>query len=207
MSWRNLGRDLVGEPNTLSQWSAALRTHFARGLGVDTTDVNVRAVNSTIHLGLCSRLLSPWIALAAMGQPTPAPSLDRLRWQPDSTTRFPLAVDEQDLTDASLDEVIRSLRGLADAVNVLGLIESDKIMWGNIASAVNGAVVALAAAQPTVAQSARQVGAALLMALPPDLHRGQLAHTSFQRQSCCLINTLTSATRDAICGDCIHQVL
>ncbi|MEW1749934.1 (2Fe-2S)-binding protein [Streptomyces angustmyceticus] len=98
------------------------------------------------------------------------------------------------------------VRELADAVAAFSV--SRRILWGNVASAVNGAAAGIASAAPALARPART--AALLF-----LHRPQLrdAHTlddapgsyngRFRRRSCCLIYRAAPDAAGATCGDCV----
>lgn len=200
--WRNLGEDLA-DPAFLDAWVGDLRTHFATGLGVEPSDINDRAVASAIHLGLVSRLVSPWLALVTFSGPVRVPPLHRLWWKPDGTTRFPLATD--DAPTPSPDDFAADLKTcVIDPLDSLGLVPSPAVRWGNVVSAVNGATLVISRAWPDLAQRARALTQDIVELLPPDLYVGQIGEPVFRRNSCCLINSLTPQTRESICGDCVH---
>jgi ferric iron reductase protein FhuF len=78
---------------------------------------------------------------------------------------------------------------------------SPRVLWGNVASAVNGAATMIAAARPDLAGRAAEAAAALLE--HPDLagtYQGRPLR-GFRRRNCCLIYRL-SPERPAYCGDC-----
>ncbi|WP_328686957.1 (2Fe-2S)-binding protein [Streptomyces caniferus] len=113
--------------------------------------------------------------------------------------------------DAMLDGPIRELNDAVAAFSV-----SPRVLWGNVASAVNGAATGIAAAAPALARPART--AALLL-----LHRPRLRDTHtlgapldgppddspaapnarFRRRSCCLIYRAAPNAAGATCGDCV----
>ena len=79
------------------------------------------------------------------------------------------------------------------------------MVWGNTASAVNGAVLAASAASPELAPRLRTVADSLLRALPVTaVHTGRVGSSDFRRRSCCLIYRVSATERPrAVCGDCI----
>ena len=79
---------------------------------------------------------------------------------------------------------------------------SPRVLWGNVASAVNGAATMIAAARPDLAGPAAEAAAALLA--DPALtgtYQGRPLR-GFRRRNCCLIYRL-SPERPAYCGDCV----
>ncbi len=79
---------------------------------------------------------------------------------------------------------------------------SPRVLWGNVASAVNGAATMIAAARPDLAGPAAAAAAALLA--NPALTGTYQGHPlqGFRRRNCCLIYRL-SPGRPAYCGDCV----
>ena len=76
------------------------------------------------------------------------------------------------------------------------------MLWGNVASAVNGAATMIAAARPDLAGAAAEIAAAML-ANPALIgtYQGRPLR-GFRRRNCCLIYRL-SPERRAYCGDCV----
>ena len=109
-----------------------------------------------------------------------------------------------------------SLATLADALAdaVLGgpvreLIEgsmrfavSPQVLWGNVASVVNGARALIGATEPALLGRTEELVSRLL-SRPPlhDTHQGSDA-AGFRRRSCCLVYRL-SPTQAPVCGDCV----
>ena len=82
---------------------------------------------------------------------------------------------------------------------------SPRVLWGNVASAVNGAATMIAAARPDLAAPAAGAAAALLA--DPALngtYQGRPLR-GFRRRNCCLIYRL-SPSAPAYCGDCVLGV-
>jgi len=79
---------------------------------------------------------------------------------------------------------------------------SPQVLWGNVASAVNGAATMIAAARPHLADATAEAAAAILTypALTGTYQGRPLA--GFRRENCCLIYRL-SPERPAYCGDCV----
>ena len=79
---------------------------------------------------------------------------------------------------------------------------SPRVLWGNVASAVNGAATMIAAARPDLAGRAAEAAAAMLR-YPPlaGTYQGHPLR-GFRRRNCCLIYRL-SPERPAYCGDCV----
>ena len=79
---------------------------------------------------------------------------------------------------------------------------SPQVLWGNVASAVNGAATMIAAARPHLTDAAAEAAAAILTypALTGTYQGRPLA--GFRRGNCCLIYRL-SPERPAYCGDCV----
>jgi ferric iron reductase protein FhuF len=104
--------------------------------------------------------------------------------------------------DESPDRLLALLTGLADATAAYSV--SRRILWGNAASAVNGAATMIGVARPDLA--ARAVTAAdSLLDLPPLRGSGVRGPDGrFRRRSCCLIYRASpGAGRAAVCADCV----
>lgn len=184
--------------------------------------VELRVAASVTHLGLAARTLSPLLALTVTGRAPAFPiGIRDLRWQPTLGSTFPLSIPDLDRSDLDLPDRPASASAssstrpstsaamdlaplsaeLCAAVEPFGV--SPRVLWGNIASALNGARIALSSADPGLAVgAAAEVGR--LLSTPP------LAGTSrtrpdgsFQRLSCCLIYRAAPDRRGPLCGDCI----
>ena len=95
--WRPLGADLAS-PDVMGAWIDRARERTAAARALRSDGVDVRALGAVLHLGVCARVLSPWIGSALRQTPSAGltgadvPSLDDLLWQDDGTTTFPLAL-------------------------------------------------------------------------------------------------------------------
>jgi hypothetical protein len=84
---------------------------------------------------------------------------------------------------------------------VAAMSVSPLILWGNVASAINGAAAAIVRSRPDLAgQAGAAAGAALAFPALGAAFSGQPG-TSFRRRSCCLIYRLGPAA--GYCGDCV----
>jgi hypothetical protein len=80
---------------------------------------------------------------------------------------------------------------------------SPQVLWGNVASAANGAATMIAAARPDLAAAAASAAAAVLRY--PDLagtYQGSPG-AGFRRRNCCLIYRLSPPGPDRYCEDCV----
>jgi ferric iron reductase protein FhuF len=79
---------------------------------------------------------------------------------------------------------------------------SPRVLWGNVASAVNGAATMIAEARPDLAAPAAETAATMLR-YPPltGTYQGRPLQ-GFRRRNCCLIYRL-SPSAPAYCGDCV----
>ena len=213
--WREM-RELLDEPALLADRVQAARAYLAAGSGQDPDAVELRVAASVTHLGLAARTLSPLLALAVLHGRTAPVGLSDLRWQPTMPSTFPLSIAGLDDarggsgTDPAAETIAEALaRGairtvaadLCAAARRFGV--SDRVLWGNIASALNGARTTLSAARPDRAPGIQAAVTGLLS-------HSVLADTSqtsidgrFQRRSCCLIYRATPRRDGMVCGDCV----
>ncbi|MFF8789809.1 (2Fe-2S)-binding protein [Streptomyces sp. NPDC015125] len=232
--WRTLSEVAQEESGVLRERVTAVRASLAARSGRPAEAVELRVAASVAHLGLVARVISPVLGLAALhGLSSRPPTLDDLRWHSGLGGAFALslpgetvasvATDHSDSgalprvradadaetnadADADADAVETMLDGpireLAHATASFSV--SPRILWGNVASAVNGAAAGMASAAPALARPART--AALLFLSRPQL---QDAHTldahngRFRRRSCCLIYRAAPGASGALCGDCV----
>ena len=179
--------------------------------GCPPGDVEFRVAASIAQLGLCARLLSPALGAAAAGQALPV-DITQARWVPSLGGPFRLS-----LPDTVLEASVVPGSAAAGRAGAAGLLAgpitqivravqamavSPRVLWGNVASAVNGAATMIAAARPDLASSAARA-AAILLGQPVLSGTYQASPlTGFRRRNCCLIYRLSPSAR-AYCGDCV----
>jgi len=158
---------------------------------------DVRAVASTMALGLFARLLSPVIGAVLVGEPAmlPDPATTWLRTV--ASGPVPLRTS-QPLGAASPDEAIEHLvLPLASAVSRQFRL-SMRILLGNTAAAVVGACHVVSQVEAGLAGEASALRERMLSA--PPLRDTGTTSGPFVRTSCCLIYRLPM---DYICSNCI----
>lgn len=184
--WRPL-RELLDDPAVLHDRVAGVRAYLAAGRDIDAVPARVAA--SVTQLGIAARVVSP--SLGSAVHSGRFPTLDDAWWQPAPGGVFPLSITAN-RTDSPA-ELIAWLGRLVDAVARFSV--SRTILWGNVASAVNGAAVVIGT--PRAAELA-----AGLLARPPLRGTATWPAGRFRRRSCCLIYRATN-DRSAVCGDCV----
>ena len=186
-----------------------MRAALAERGGCPPGDIELRVAASVMHLGLTARLVSPALAALA-GRGRLDLRLDGLWWQDTAGGPVPLSVPDPGGAEPSgaspadddcpqlLDEVIAPV---TQAVS--GLVPtSPRVLWGNVASAVNGAAAMVSAQRAGLSRQAWAVAAAFFRS--PKLGREHRPPgPSFRRSSCCLIYRLAPAGPRAVCGDCV----
>jgi hypothetical protein len=208
--WQPLG-ELTGSPEALAGRIGEVRERLAAAAGCPAAAVEFRVAASIAQLGLCARLLSPALGAAAAGRALPVDTT-QARWVPALGGPFRLSLAEDRLSLA--EEAITAEPGTAATAALLAgpvtqivraveaMAVSPRVLWGNVASAVNGAATMIAAARPDLAGRATEAAAALLA--HPNLagtYQGRPLQ-GFRRRNCCLIYRL-SPERPAYCGDCV----
>ena len=196
--WRPVGA--LAQPDVLcrrtSTVSDALRT-----TAPDDRPVPLRVAASVTQLGLCARLSAVALGSAVDGLPVPTP--ERLCYRDELGGPYPLALlpagpgSGPDWPLGLLDLV----RPVAQAC-VSAFPLSAQVIWGNVASGLNGAAQMIATAQPDASDRAAGL---LDAALDSDELRDTLTTELSgvrRRRSCCLIYQLADSTA-AVCGDCI----
>lgn len=189
----------IGVPGLGSPEVLAARVEHARTAigGIGTSAREIRAVASTVALGLFSRLLSPFVgaAVAQVDGPVPDPGSIWLR-----------PVDEGPIRMATTaPRVPADPEGALDAL-VLPLVArfadqfllSRQVLIGDVAAAVVGACEVVVYASPDLSEAADDVRARLLTL--PSLAGSGNPRGPFVRTSCCLIYQLPM---HYICGNCV----
>lgn len=213
--WREM-RELLDDPGVLAGRVHTARAYLAAGTGQEPGAVELRVAASVTHLGLAARILSPLLALAVLHGRTKPISLRDLRWQPTVPSTFPLSIaglgelaahrtaDLQPaiLADALAEGIVRTIAADLCAAGRPFAV-SERVLWGNIASALNGACSALSTARPDLAPVIHGV-AAHLLAHPVLADTSQTSLDGrFQRRSCCLIYRAAPNRDGMVCGDCV----
>ncbi|MEI5525114.1 (2Fe-2S)-binding protein [Streptomyces brasiliscabiei] len=162
-----------------------------------------RVAASIAHLGLAARLWS--VALGAAALYGRVPDLDPrlLRWDADASAPDDLWLTEvRSLPVERIGEVVRDghLLPLAAALRAR-LPVSERLLWGNAASALMGAVRQI---DRWAAANGRDEAASRARALAADLFAhpsltGTLDPVTHRRRSCCLYYRLPGG---GLCGDC-----
>ncbi len=211
--WRPLA-ELIGAPAALRERAVQVRGALARAGGLAPEQVELRVAASVAQLGLSARLIAPAFGLAVLARRGLGFDASQARWVPGDGSMFPLSLPAAALGDAELPEAKalsadiegRWLDGPVQdlAAGFGGLSVSGQILWGNVASAVNGAAAMVSRSQPGLRDRATALAQALLAT--PNLagrHAGLPASPGFRRRSCCLIYRAAPGGGGGYCGDCV----
>jgi hypothetical protein len=186
-----------------------VRAALAGRAGCPPDQVELKVAASITHLGLTARLIAPAVAASASQYRLDLP-LSELWWR-DELGPVPLSIPapadpppraHRGLTEPTeryrlLDEVIAPITTATSALVPV----SDRVLWGNVASALNGAASQVAAQLPELTREA--LAAAVSLAGHPRLARERQPGPAFRRSSCCLLYRLTPGQPREVCGDCI----
>ncbi|MDX6245678.1 MAG: hypothetical protein QOE76_3401 [Frankiales bacterium] len=208
----------VGQPEPDGDWQPLAALLTSDGPLADRVDavraalggdrVPVRVAASVAQLGLVARLVAPAFGAALLDRRVPA--LDQAWWQPGVGGPMPLALSDGALAGAAHEDLaqaftVRVLEGpVRDLVELTAAMSvSRRVLWGNVASALNGAVTMLGRARPDLAADAGGLAGTLL---DRPVLRGTatgLVGVDFRRRSCCLLYRLAPAGARSLCGDCV----
>jgi FhuF 2Fe-2S C-terminal domain len=172
-----------------------------------------RVAASLAFQGLASRLWSVALAPAALQERTPDLSPERLHWDPagsapgDLWLPGPRPLPGGADPAAQMREVVheRHLVPLVAATREVARV-SERLLWGNAASALGGALGQLERwcrprGQRGAADRARRITRDLLA--HPDLRSaGSLTGAAFRRRTCCLYYRTPGG---GLCGDCVFS--
>ena len=201
--WQTMGV-LLDDPHVTAARIEAVRVRLAAANGLPAESVESRVAASVMQLGLAARLLSPLFALAVAGYRVQQPSLRGLLWQPVPSSMFALSIPGLDRVEQAQEPET----GFGDvAVELCEILRpfhvSPRILLGNIASALNGARIALSSTEPRLAPRAR-AELDRLLAGPLLAATSQVtADGRFRRRSCCLNYRIAPDSRGPLCGDCV----
>jgi FhuF 2Fe-2S C-terminal domain len=194
--WRPFS-ELTARPGPMLARIGAVRAALGRQAGRDASEIEPRVAASVAHLGLVARLIAPALAAAVLEHPLDMRA-GGLWWQDILGGPVPLSVPEAGGRPGYLlDELIAPLT--ASTARAVPL--SERVLWGNVASAVNSAASQVAALRPDLSERAwalaRDVSASPLLA-----RERRAPGPAFRRSSCCLFYRLAPQAR-AYCGDCV----
>ncbi|ULR54905.1 (2Fe-2S)-binding protein [Streptomyces deccanensis] len=209
------GRPAHGEPPTLAEAYAARDADVKQEVYANPVIFRVRKVARSLrapeprvaasiaHLGFAARLWSVTLGSVALYGRVPDLDPRLLRWDADASAPDELWLAEvRGLPAERIGEIVRDghLVPLAASLRAqLGL--SERLLWGNVASALMGAVRQIdrwtAANGRTEAASRARAAATDLFAHPT--LTGTLDPVTRRRRSCCLYYRLPDG---GLCGDC-----
>lgn len=200
----------LSDPTVLDTRVGAARRQLARLGGLDPSDLPDRVVASTVFLGLAARLLSAPLAAAALAGAVPVPDPARIHWRPVASGPLPisyetLAATTADLPAALADVVTTVVEPVLTAYRKRFVI-SEKVLWGNVASALGGAHTMITEAAPAHASRAAALIEAMLTRSPlagtATLHRPDPTRDRWflVRHNCCLYYRIPGG---GTCGDCV----
>lgn len=232
--WRPL-EELLHQPGALEAWVASVRAALAEISGRPPADVELRVAASMAQLGLAARLICPPLGMAVLtGRLLPMDPA-RLRWRPGPGGAVGLSIRDDalppwgspwksgvpessstaspaTLADALVDVVLDGpVRALVEAGTRFAV--SPQVLWGNVASIVNGVRALIGTAEPALTGRTEELVSRLL-SQPPlhgthDTHQatrdpdqGSTPAVGFRRRSCCLVYRLAPA-QAPVCGDCV----
>ncbi|MCW2495018.1 (2Fe-2S)-binding protein [Jatrophihabitans sp.] len=193
--WRQFGELL--DPAVLRENVDGVRRVLSERTRIPVADLDLRACASTHFLGLASRLLAPALGAAALTGHVPLIEVDGLRWQRVGGGPVPIAVvaAREGERNGPVSPPIGQLAAAFAATFAL----SPHVLWGNVASALNGAAtMLLRSAEPLLVDPVAIVRTSL--AQQPLLGRASYESGSFRRNNCCLFYKIPGG---GMCGDCV----
>jgi hypothetical protein len=192
--WRPAG-ELASPSGALRDRVAAVRATLAARGDRAAADIEPRVAASTVHLGLVARLIAPGLGAAVLGG-----RLDLrpggLWWQDVVGGPAPLSVPVSgpagEWDRLLMDELVAPVTA---AIALLAPV-SGRVLWGNVASAVNAAAAGVARQRPDLAAAAWQAAGQLFgnRRLEAERHPPGPA---FRRSSCCLFYRLALSDQEA----------
>jgi hypothetical protein len=199
---------LCNDAGVARTYARRAQSAIAASMRVDVADVPIKAAASSVHLSIAARLLSPVIGAATCLATFPLLTAKNVFWQQTSTHRMELGVADAELArvtgprqsanaiaDSLIGDVLRPLNETMRLATAL----SQKVLWGNIASAANGAVTVLSQSRPADEPRGRALVAALI-ATDPLRDAAEILDGQFRRRNCCLFYQVPGA---GYCGDCV----
>ncbi|WP_328471367.1 (2Fe-2S)-binding protein [Actinoplanes sp. NBC_00393] len=182
------------------------RQALLRMSGLTRDDIEERVVASIVFLGLASRLLSPLLGAVVAGNVLPLPDPERLWWRPVDGGPLPIAwrdLPAEDCAGRSPADIAETLTRTATRTVVEPVLEvfrgrfrlSPQVLWGNVASALGGAVTMIGQAR-----AAAVVQASLNLAPLRGTATVSPPRWTLVRNNCCLYYRIPGG---GTCGDCV----
>ncbi|WP_139306897.1 (2Fe-2S)-binding protein [Modestobacter sp. DSM 44400] len=200
VSWAGL----LADPAVFTARAAEVQTALSAGVVPEK-----RVVASLVHLGLVGRLLAPAIGAAVAGGVLPVVSAGGVHLRLAGSNPLPLALTgvsavdvgspaavAEELSQHWLTPLVRPWTALVAAMTGL----SEKVLVGNVVSAVAGALTIAVTARPDLTHRSTAVLDALLATGPLAGTGERRCDGSFARRSCCLFYRLPGA---GTCADCV----
>jgi hypothetical protein len=202
---------LLDDQTVLATRVAQVRSALGAAAARSGDEVDARVAASVMHLGFVARLASPVLAEAAIYGRLASVQLDQLWWQPALGGAFPLSMppardgvidDDHELARVLERELLDGPIGALTASIGARFRTSPRVLWGNVASALNATIGLIARAYPQ--RTERLVTIATTIRARAEL-RGEDAEfgPSFQRRSCCLIYQVAGRAEAGVCADCV----
>lgn len=197
-------------PAVLADLVGRTRAAIASASGAQITDIPVRVAASSLQLAVVSRLLSPVVGAVTTLASVPLLTPESVRWK-----RVGHAVQfgvtglqwqkverPADAAGAIVATLLQNVFApLNDELHHMASL-SHKVLWGNVASATNGAVTVLAMTRSEIAPAGRELVAALT-ATPTLSGAAEFVGGRFVRRNCCLFYLVPNS---GLCGDCVLNV-
>jgi ferric iron reductase protein FhuF len=199
--WRPL-TDL-DDPGVVAERVRVARAMLVERFGLTPVVVPERVLASVLFLGLAARLVSPPLAVLATAGVLLAPRRDRLWWWPVDGGPVPVAYAAVTTThgDRFGERIIDGLVTPLLAVFQDRFRLSPKVLYGNVASALGGAVTMLRGARPESADRAGRIVERLLRAEPlVGSSTIESPQWTLRRINCCLYYRIPGG---GYCGDCV----
>ncbi len=192
--WRPL-TDL-DDPAVVSGRVRAARATLVDRFGLSPAQVPERVVASVLFLGMAARLVSPPLAAVAIAGVLPVPRRADLWWRPVDSGPLPVAYTAVGTADPA-----QFAAGIVDGLvePLLAVVQdrfrvSPKVLYGNVASALGGAV--------TMLRGSGRAGEVLegLLREKPLAGAASVEQGMLRRNNCCLYYRIPGG---GYCGDCV----
>jgi hypothetical protein len=193
----------LSEAEVLDEYAARTSAAVARLMHIPATAVPRPVAVSLMSLGVSARVLAAPIATWVTAGVVPDVSPDRLGIVDSPDGRLLLTLVERAPFDGDLSDLIERLAPLNESFSRHGHL-AERLLWGNVASAVAASGRLVALARPNVRAGVTALIRELL-AGPRLRDAGSYPPTGdgldgYRRTSCCLYYRLPGA---GVCGDCV----
>jgi len=210
--WRPM-LDLVDSPDVMADRIYRVRNALAVSACRPVDEVEKRVAASIAQMGLVARVIAPVLASLTIGKSLLDPRLSQLWWQDQLGGPFPLSVAvtsvgaKADVLSRARTRITEALDDPVERLTVAaldGAAVSSRVLWGNVASAINSAATLIGATEPRLAERSSALAAYALTDRRLDAEAG-LPGPDFRRSSCCLIYRLAPYGAAGVCADCVLQ--